>query len=153
MKILVLSDTHGEIEEAIRVIRAERPDQILHLGDNFRDAEDLEREFPMIPLCAVPGNNDWFTDEEKEKVLIFGETKVFLCHGHTTGVKRDLAVQIYKAASSGCTLSLFGHTHSPLNEEQSGIRLFNPGSLTHSGTYGVLTLNGTEINAEIKSSL
>lgn len=151
MKILILSDTHGETSAAERIIRAEKPDQVIHLGDCFRDAEDLDRSFPYLPICKVPGNNDWFTDSPKEKTVRFGDTNVFLCHGHTTGVKGSLHLQITRALQTDAKISLFGHTHSPYLEEESGVLLINPGSITYSDTYAVLTLvPGKPPEAEIK---
>ncbi len=144
MKIFVLSDTHGEISAAVRLIKKEKPDQVIHLGDCIRDAEELAQRFPTLPVCAVPGNNDWFTDEAKEKTVFLGGHKVFLCHGHTTGVRGSTALQVKKAAELGCTISLFGHTHSPYSEMECGIWLFNPGSLTYGDTYGIITLQPGE---------
>ena len=151
MKILILSDTHGEITAAERIIRAEKPDQVIHLGDCMRDAEDLDRIFPYLPICKVPGNNDWFSDTPKEKTVSFGDTHVFLCHGHTTGVKSGLHLQISRTLQTGAAVSLFGHTHRPLLEEDGGILILNPGSLTYSHTYAILTLSpGSKPLGEIK---
>ncbi|MBQ5743220.1 MAG: metallophosphoesterase [Clostridia bacterium] len=144
MKILIISDTHGECSSAARIIRQEKPDHIIHLGDCLRDAEDLDREFPILPICKVPGNNDWFSDETKEKVIRLGGTNLFLCHGHTTGVKNGIDVQLAKALHHRCSVSLFGHTHRPYLEEKDGVLLMNPGSLTYGGTYALLTLSPGE---------
>ncbi len=141
MKILIISDTHGEYASASRIIRQEKPDHVIHLGDCLRDAEDLSREFPILPICKVPGNNDWFSDEPKEKVISLGGTKIFLCHGHTTGVKSGTDVQLAKALHHHCAVSLYGHTHRPFLAENEDIMLLNPGSLTFGGTYAVLTLS------------
>ena len=141
MKILILSDTHGQTEDAEAVIRREKPDQVIHLGDCLRDAEDLRQTFPSLPICAVPGNNDWFFDESKEKVILLNGTRIFLCHGHTTRVKYGFDLQIAKALRENCAISLFGHTHSPYAEEERGVLLVNPGSLTYSHTYALLILS------------
>ncbi len=144
MKILVLSDTHGETAAAQRILSEQSPDQVIHLGDCLRDAEHLAQNFPFLPICTVPGNNDWFTDVAKEKILHLNGTNLFLCHGHTTGVKGSLQLQITRTLQAGCTVSLFGHTHSPYLAEQNGILLLNPGSLTFGGSYGILTLTPGE---------
>ena len=140
MKILILSDTHGETSAAEEVLRSEKPDYVIHLGDCVRDAENLDRRYPYLPICRVAGNNDWFCDDAKEKVISLAETPIFLCHGHTTGVKSGLLVQTAKSLQSGAKVSLFGHTHSPFLEERDGLLMLNPGSLTYSGTYAILTL-------------
>lgn len=152
MKIFILSDTHGETERAVEAIRREKPDQIIHLGDCLRDAEELERSIPYTPLCSVPGNNDWFFDAPKEKVISLGGIKIFLCHGHTTRVKYGLDLQVYRALQAGCAVSLFGHTHRPLLEEQREILLLNPGSAADTKTYAILTLTpGQKPFGEIKT--
>lgn len=154
MKVLVISDTHGDISAAERIIRREKANYVIHLGDCLRDAEDLERIFPYLPICKVPGNNDWFTDCPKEKAIFLEGTSLFLCHGHTTGVKGSLHLQTTKALQSGCTVSLFGHTHSPYLREDGGILLMNPGSLTYGGSYGILTLSaGDQPKAELKRDI
>ena len=140
MKIFILSDTHGESEGVEEAIRREKPDQIIHLGDCLRDAEELERNLPYTPLCAVPGNNDWFSDLSKENVISLGGIKIFLCHGHTTRVKYGLDLQVFRALQAGCAVSLFGHTHRPLIEEQRDVLLINPGSAADTRTYAILTL-------------
>ena len=151
MKILIISDTHGTLSGAEQSIRKEPPDHVIHLGDCIRDAEDLSNLFPVLPICKVPGNNDWFSDEAKEKILLLGGVRFFLCHGHTTGVKNGTDVQWEKAHQGKCAVSLFGHTHRPFLEEQDGILLLNPGSVTYSGTYALLTLSPCEKPiAEIK---
>jgi len=151
LKILILSDTHGETSAAQRIIRSEAPDHVIHLGDCCRDAEELDRDFPYLPICRVAGNNDWFSDEAKEKNVRLGDVNIFLCHGHTTGVKSGLDLQTVRALQTGATVSLFGHTHSPYLREDGGILLLNPGSITYSDTYAILTLlPGQRPRAEIK---
>ena len=86
MKILILSDTHGETSAAEALIRREHPDHVIHLGDCLRDAEDLTRRFPILPICAVPGNNDWFTDEPKEKAIRLGGTGICQEGIHRIGI-------------------------------------------------------------------
>lgn len=152
MKILVLSDTHGETSAAVRIIRNEKPQHVIHLGDCVRDAEDLARSFPYLPICSVAGNNDFFCDVPKEKIIFLEGHSLFLCHGHTTGVKGgNLHLQITRALQGGCRVSLFGHTHSPYLKEENGVLLLNPGSLTFGDHYAVLTLNPNEFpSAELK---
>lgn len=151
MNVLILSDTHGQVTAAQRVIRAEKPNYLIHLGDTLRDAQQLEALFPYLPICAVPGNNDWFCDHPKEKAISLGNERIFLCHGHTTNVKYGTELQLARTVREGCTVSLFGHTHRPLLREKNGILLLNPGSLTYSGTYAVLTLGEGERRAEIRN--
>ena len=40
MKYLVLSDSHGNVDNMVRAVEREKPDGIIHLGDCWRDAEE-----------------------------------------------------------------------------------------------------------------
>ena len=53
MRILVLSDSHGNVENMARCVELTQPNAILHLGDCQRDAEALHRLYPAIPLQGV----------------------------------------------------------------------------------------------------
>ena len=50
MKYLVLSDSHGNVDNMARAVEREKPDGIIHLGDGWRDAEELHELFPRLPL-------------------------------------------------------------------------------------------------------
>ena len=55
----------------------------------------------------------------------------------------------------GCDVVCFGHTHIPFDDTVKGVRLLNPGSITHNRdgsdpSYMLLTLKGKEIRAELK---
>ena len=57
MKVLVVSDSHGDIESLCRAAERERPDLALHLGDGWRDAELLARRYPDLPVEQVTWND------------------------------------------------------------------------------------------------
>lgn len=46
MRILVLSDSHGNVDNMARAVELTAPDRVLHLGDCQRD---------LRPAGAVPG--------------------------------------------------------------------------------------------------
>ena len=50
MKYLVLSDSHGNVDNMARAVEREKPDGIIHLGDCWRDAEELHELFPACRL-------------------------------------------------------------------------------------------------------
>ena len=52
--ILVLSDSHGDIENMKQAVKEIEPDLIIHLGDCWNDAGYLKREFPDIIMERVP---------------------------------------------------------------------------------------------------
>ena len=124
-RILVLSDTHRKVSLALRVIPAIKPDAIIHLGDMVSDAEEIEAYFPDIPLYNVRGNNDYaFIDSEKV-FTIFG-LRFYCAHGHTISVQRG----IERAKEEDCVAFLYGHTHVGKCEQEDGIMVMNPGSIT-----------------------
>ncbi len=84
MKILIVSDTHRKDENLKWVIRKTKPfDMLIHLGD----AEGSEYEIMKwvdkdCDLEMIMGNNDFFSQLEREKEIMIGKYKVLLAHGH-----------------------------------------------------------------------
>lgn len=143
MRILVFSDSHGRMENMERCVTLTEPDHIIHLGDCIHDAEQLSRRFPGIPLTAVPGNCDFGSCDEAEKLIELGGVRLFLLHGHTRGVKYGLQRVVYAAREYGADVLLFGHTHRPLVDFDGTLHVLNPGTIggIHaSATYGVVTI-------------
>lgn len=149
MKLAVFSDSHGNVQTMWNIVDLERPDAIIHLGDSVRDAEELERMIGNITVCIVPGNNDFYCDEAKEKSVRFDGLSLFLCHGHTVSVKMSLLPLATHAKKEQCQAALFGHTHRPFNEVRHGVRLFNPGSIRDGCSYGIIR-TGAEPSFEIR---
>lgn len=114
MRILVLSDSHGNVENMARCVELTQPNAILHLGDCQRDAEALHRLYPAIPLQGVPGNCDWGAVDGPEVLTEYGGVRILLMHGHTRNVKASTLSAIYAAREMGAQILLFGHTHRPL---------------------------------------
>ncbi len=129
MTILVLSDSHGNIDNMEQAVLATSPKMIFHLGDCWRDAETLHGRFPEIPLVQVPGNCDFRPQEPAELVLDLEGKRVLLCHGHTYGVKTSLLSAGYAAEEKDLDLFLFGHTHRPLVDKRGKTLFLNPGSI------------------------
>lgn len=140
MKYLVLSDSHGNVDNMVRAAELTKPDGIIHLGDCWRDAEELRLLFPRLPLEQVPGNCDLGRFEAPERVLILNDHRVLIAHGHTLGVKTGLLRAQYRALEQNADILLFGHTHVPLVDAASRPMLLNPGSIgdPRRPTYGVL---------------
>ncbi len=144
MRILVLADSHGRLENMIRCVEFTEPDHLLHLGDCVRDAEKLQRSFPSLPMTVVPGNCDWGDQDEPEKLIELGGRRIFMLHGHTRGVKYDLRRLWYAGREYGADAVLFGHTHTASVDFDGSMYLMNPGSIggVHAPvTYGIITIN------------
>lgn len=108
MKILVLSDSHGELSGMETAVEREQPRMILHLGDCWRDAERLAAQYPDIPMEHVPGNCDCRPEEPPEKLLFLEDCRILICHGHTCGVKTSLLAAGLRAEQENLDAFLFG---------------------------------------------
>ena len=151
MTVLVLSDSHGEVESMARAVEKTKPDLIVHLGDCWRDAEQLRMLFPHLPMEQVPGNCDFRPGEATEKLVFWGNLRVLLCHGHTYGVKTSMMSAGYAAQEKEVDLFLFGHTHRPFCDWRGKTNFFNPGSIGKGlhPTYGVIKVDGSKVDSRI----
>ncbi len=152
-KIIVLSDSHGNVNNMIYAVRQEKPDMIIHLGDCWGDAQRLQREFPQIPMERVPGNCD-YVNERLSRILRIEGFDVFLCHGHMYHVKMDMSALQYAAQEQHIQVVLFGHTHKVYYAKHNGITYLNPGSIGAPGfrnppSYGLLTLDEARDNITV----
>ncbi|MCD8147103.1 MAG: YfcE family phosphodiesterase [Clostridiales bacterium] len=142
MKIIVFSDSHGNVSNMIEVVEREAPDRVFHLGDCLRDAKELQMAYPDLEMDTVPGNCDWRSTAPQEKKLTIQGYSLLLCHGHDYGVKSGLGSLAYHARQEKVSMALFGHTHEAQTARRGGVRLCNPGScgMGYEPTYGVLTI-------------
>lgn len=148
MKILVVSDTHGNIDSVVHNMEnMGKFDMLFHLGDYVEDGLNIGRAF-NIPTIIVRGNGDLLRPDYNfdELVEIKGK-KIFLTHGHKNNVKQGITNLYYKALELNVDLVLFGHTHVPMIEKIDGLTIMNPGSPTYprgfnrKNTVGILTIN------------
>ena len=144
-RVLVLSDSHGNVGNMIRAVKREEPDMILHLGDCVVDADALRREFPHITMVNVPGNCD-FSRGDTERLIDIDGYKVLMCHGHTDGVKMSYMHLELHAKEIGADLALFGHTHKLFYDKHNGLAMMNPGSIGAPlwgcmPSYGIITFD------------
>lgn len=130
MKILIVSDSHGRMNNLIRVIEKVKPiDLMLHLGD-IEGNENTIREITPCNVEMISGNNDYYTSLEKEKVIKLGNHTVFLSHGHRYGVNFRTDYIKEAAEKRKADIAIFGHTHRPLIDLSDRIWVINPGSIS-----------------------
>ena len=128
MTILVLSDSHGNVGNMIRAVEQVQPDRVLHLGDCQRDLEKLRQTFPMLPMEGVPGNCDYGSCDQPERLIELGGVRILMLHGHTRGVKSDVMRAVWAARECGAQVLLFGHTHRPMVDNDGALLVLNPGA-------------------------
>lgn len=147
MRILILSDSHGNIKKMKQAVERTQPDQIIHLGDYFRDGTALREAFPLLPVAQVIGNCDLYDFSARggkdQLLLTLDGHRVLLCHGHHYHVKSSLLSLSYAAREAEAELCLFGHTHIPHLEKMDGWTLLNPGSIGNGDFAVVETDDGT----------
>lgn len=132
MRILILSDSHGDLRSMKLAAERTKPDQIIHLGDCWQDTAALKALFPLIPVAQVPGNCDAYDFSARgpeQLILTLDGHKVMITHGHRYHVKSGLLSLGYAAKEAGAELCLFGHTHHQTQEDFDGVILLNPGSI------------------------
>lgn len=156
MRILVISDTHGDTDKAEEILRKnDNIDLIIHLGDYFRDAQKISSEFPSIAIEYIYGNSDFMIGEvPAEKLLECGGKKIFVTHGHRYSVKWDYDKLHKKAQEMGVDLLLFGHTHVADVVKAEGYYLVNPGSISDSRSddtesYALIEIEKGEISINV----
>lgn len=142
IRVLVVSDSHGDVENMCAAVELTQPRMVLHLGDGWRDADILTQRYPDLPLERVAGNCDYRGRENAERLLLIGGLRVLICHGHTLGVKTDFSMLMRAALERRADAVLFGHTHKPFVDIRNGVVMLNPGSIGDYArpTYGTLTV-------------
>lgn len=132
MRAIVLSDSHNNVSACEAAISASgKLDLIIHLGDIARDTDYLEALYYPTKVLSVLGNNDFLRQGDYERVIDFDGHKIFICHGHTLGVRTGTDRLEAMARQKGCEAALFGHTHqSCLKKRDDGFLILNPGSVS-----------------------
>ena len=157
MKILVVSDTHGDCSRVIEVfqkLNKESPvDIIVHCGDYAADARELQARLG-IHVAWVKGNCDGGFSDTDWSILETEAGNFIITHGHNEQVDFSKQNIYYKALENDCVGAIFGHTHRASYTEMDDIVLMNPGSLTKprdgsGGTFGLLVTGEDSIWGKI----
>ncbi|MDR2569389.1 MAG: metallophosphoesterase [Oscillospiraceae bacterium] len=154
MKILVMSDSHGNKDNMLDAISAEAPELILHLGDNIKDCEVINLSYPDIPLRTVKGNCDIGYSGLEMDEFKYGGKRFFMTHGHLYGVKTNIRRIVEAAIYRDVDVLLFGHTHIPYHSAIEGLMAVNPGSIGDNlKSYAILEIENKTISCELKRVL
>ena len=152
MKILVLSDTHGNHSLSLQALeQAGDFDHLVHLGDNLVDACFLE-ELTGREILKVPGNCDHTQGLPRETVQIIGGKIFFITHGDLYHVKAGLEKLQRRASEAHADTVLYGHTHVASVQNSDGILFVNPGSLKRGITmpsFAIIFLENASLSAQI----
>ena len=142
MRILVVSDSHGNDSSLRRAILAQpKAEVVIHLGDGEEELLRAKRSFPEKMFLAVRGNCDFASSLPPAGEFTAEGVKLFFSHGHLYGVKSGLYTFVCAARERGARVALFGHPHNALTDYEDGLYLMNPGSLNGwQATYGILDI-------------
>ena len=156
MKALVFSDSHNTVwlmNELTEKYKS-KTDCIIHLGDCTEDMEDIKHKYPRLPIYQVSGNNDYDSLFPSERVISLGGRRIYMTHGHRQRVYYNTDRLYYSAVQEQADIALFGHTHVPYLENEGGILIMNPGSISlprsESGkTFAFITVENVKITLAI----
>lgn len=130
MRIGVVSDSHGDLYMLDRAISLMGEiDMLIHLGDHYRDIIKVNNKY-NYKIYYVPGNNDYISNNEGEKIIEVNKRRIFLTHGHRYNVNLGIMSLAYKAEEEKVNIVLFGHTHRYNIEFNNDIFFLNPGSVS-----------------------
>ena len=149
-KILLISDTHGYIDEKI-IKYANQVDEIWHAGD-IGDISVTDTLKTIKPLKAVYGN----IDDQKIRSE-FPLHNRFLCEKvdvwitHIGGYPKKYNSKIIdELRSNPPDLFICGHSHilKVINDKDLNLLHINPGSIGKHGLHNVRTMIQFEINVD-----
>ncbi len=153
MRVLVLSDTHGNYFNLRDVLKLHpTTDVVIFLGDGERDFEYAKQYLENRHVIMVRGNCDFYSELPENITQTIEGKKFLITHGYVENVKFGEESLLLKGQSLGADIILYGHTHVPVNKTIDNMLVFNPGSL-RDGDYGFIDITpaGTiGINAKLK---
>lgn len=134
MKVLIISDTHGRIDNVEMILKHTIPlgvGTILHCGDYVSDARKIQKFYPDIQVYYVYGNCDVGFGGASSEVVTIEDVSFFLTHGHRYGVKwGDYDDLLIDAIAHEAQVAVCGHSHCAYIEQREDVLLLNPGSIT-----------------------
>lgn len=131
MKILIVSDTHRNNANYLKVVERTGPlDMVIHCGD-VEGSELVISRAAGCPVEMVQGNNDFFSELPREKEFMVGQYKVWLTHGHNYYISMNSEMIKREAREREADIVMCGHTHKPVVDIGSDLTLVNPGSISY----------------------
>ena len=149
-KILLISDTHGYIDEKI-IKYANQVDEIWHAGD-IGDISVTDTLKTIKPLKAVYGNI-----EDQKNTYQFPLQNRFLCEKvdvwitHIGGYPKKYNPTIIDELKSNTPdLFICGHSHilKVINDKELNLLHINPGAIGKHGLHNVRTMIQFEISGD-----
>ena len=141
MKIVVISDSHGNIANLKHVVgfaKNIKAKAIIHCGD-WDNTKAIETVLSSgIPLYSVLGNADIDPDIGNIYKRVYLE---LVLEGKKIGVTHD----IKKLESKDLDIVFFGHWQNQKEIKWNGIRAVNPGALENNVNFAVYDTKADEV--------
>ena len=150
MKILLISDVHGNIELMDKIIKDnEKCDLKFFMGDFDLGEPSKQKEQVKKFDKVIMGNCDAANISPTEEIFEVSNLKIMMLHGHTIDHilnKKSFKKMFKIAKDNNVRLILHGHDHIDANEKKGNITRFNPGSITlpkgeNGPSYGILDID------------
>ncbi len=152
MKFLVFSDSHNSTNCMDKAIERHKDiTHIIHCGDVADDCDYLEMIYGRThAICAVSGNNDFFSHYPTMRIIKCEGHNIYLTHGHKEQVKSGLYNLKSLARRNGADMCIFGHTHIQFFENEDGIVSLNPGSIGYlHQEYAIIDVTKEKIDVKL----
>lgn len=140
IKILVISESCGNVGPILTAIDREKPDVLIHLGGGIRDLADLTFSGKVY---AVRSGSEFGKKLPTASKLSYDREMILFTHADGMSMPKDQAALAELATTQGATIVLFGSDAEPTYFEQNGVKFVCPGHIydRKKGTYAILRLS------------
>jgi uncharacterized protein len=150
MKILIVSDIHGDVEAFEHIVKNEPVDHIVSLGDSECSAQTLNS------VDTIIHGNALMDFGQAVAVKTFKSLKVVMTHGHLAHVHRGDEGLIKLLKDHQAHLIMHGHTHVARFEYHPPYYLLNPGAIfgprgSWPSSYALLTVESSTFTVTFKT--
>ena len=142
MRILVVSDTHGDLRKLMKAVNAQPSAEIIvHCGDGDEQVQYLKDTIKDKMIVGVRGNCDWCSSLPSKEIISVCGKRIFITHGHLYNAKVGLYNIMCAAREEKADILLFGHTHNAMTYYEDGLYVMTPGSCSgYMASYGYIDI-------------
>jgi putative phosphoesterase len=159
MKIVVISDIHDNhvnLKKCLSWCRKNKIEEMICCGDVAGDEtiEMLSVGF-RHPIHLVKGNMDYFHEfglKNFENIFYYNKIGRVQIDNLQIGFCHEPYLLAKVLEKGKCDIVFYGHTHKPWEEEKSGARFVNPGTLAgmfQRGTFAVFDTRSGEMELKL----
>lgn len=134
LKLLILSDIHGDHETLYKVIKKEDFDKLIVLGDLFNYGEKVNDKIINLlqknknKLILIKGNCDNYIEYEKlglfaHDIFTYSSNNHMVTFTHGNRYSKGFLPEYHG------DIFISGHTHIPVLTKERGVIYVNPGSI------------------------